>query len=94
MANQNKKTSLYVLAESAIMVALATVLSMVKVYEAPYGGSVTLLSMAPIIILSMRRGVKTGLLAGFVQNVVLCLAVGSLLILGFLFLMKRRQANL
>ena len=31
MANQNKKTSLYVLAESAIMVALATVLCMVKV---------------------------------------------------------------
>ena len=70
MANQNKKTSLYVLAESAIMVALATVLSMVKVYEAPYGGSVTLLSMAPIIILSMRRGVKTGLLAGFVHSVI------------------------
>ena len=41
MANQNKKTSLYVLAESAIMVALATVLSMVKVYEAPYGGSLS-----------------------------------------------------
>ena len=70
MANQNKKTSLYVLAESAIMVALATVLSMVKVYEAPYGGSVTLLSMAPIIILSMRRGVKTGLLAGFVHSLI------------------------
>ena len=70
MANQNKKTSLYVLAESAIMVALATVLSMVKVYEAPYGGSVTLLSMAPIIILSMRRGVKTGLLAGFVYSLI------------------------
>ena len=33
------------------------------------------------------------LLAGFVQNVVLCLAVGSLLILGFLFLMKRRQGK-
>ena len=31
------------------------------------------------------------LLAGFVQNVVLCLAVGAALILGFLFLMKRRQ---
>lgn len=62
MANQNKKTSLYVLAESAIMVALATVLSMVKVYEAPLRRLRDLLSMAPIIILSMRRGVKTGLL--------------------------------
>ena len=33
------------------------------------------------------------LLAGFVQNVVLCLAVGAALILGFLFLMKRRQGK-
>ena len=70
MANQKNSKSLRILAESAIMVALATVLSMIKVYEAPYGGSVTLLSMAPIIILSMRRGVKTGLLAGFVHSVI------------------------
>ena len=33
------------------------------------------------------------LLAGFVQNVVLCLAVGAALILSFLFLMKRRQGK-
>ena len=33
------------------------------------------------------------LLAGVVQNAVICLAVGAVLILGFLFLMKRRQAN-
>ena len=33
------------------------------------------------------------LLAGFVQNVVLCLAVGAAMILGFLFLMKRRQGK-
>ena len=33
------------------------------------------------------------LLAGLVQNVVLCLAVGAALILGFLFLMKRRQGK-
>ena len=69
MANE-KSRSVHVLAESAIMIALATVLSMVKVYEAPYGGSVTLLSMAPIIILSMRRGVKTGLVAGFVHSLI------------------------
>lgn len=70
MANHDKKQSLHILAESAVMVALATVLSMIKVYEAPYGGSVTLLSMAPIIILSMRRGVKTGLLAGFAHSII------------------------
>lgn len=58
-----------VLTECAMMIALATVLSMIKVYEAPFGGSVTLLSMAPIIILSMRRGLKVGVAAGFVHSV-------------------------
>lgn len=71
MANANKnRDALRILVESAIMVALATVLSMIKVYEAPYGGSVTALSMAPIIVLSMRRGVKTGLAAGFVYSLI------------------------
>ena len=71
MANEARNHgALRVLVESAIMVALATVLSFVKVYEAPYGGSVTLLSMAPIILLSLRRGMKTGLAAGFVSSLI------------------------
>ena len=68
MANNNSKT--HILTESAIMVALATVLSMFKIWEAPYGGSVTILSMAPIVILSMRRGIKVGLFAGFAHSLV------------------------
>ncbi len=69
MAN-NSSERIHILAESAIMVALATVLSMLKIWDAPYGGSVTVLSMAPIIVLSMRRGVKVGLLAGFAHSVI------------------------
>ena len=64
------KTRTHILTESAMMIALATVLSMIKVWEAPYGGSVTILSMAPIILLSMRRGVKVGLIAGFVHSLI------------------------
>ena len=64
------KTRTHILTESAMMIALATVLSMIKIWEAPYGGSVTILSMAPIILLSMRRGVKVGLLAGFVHSLI------------------------
>ena len=59
-----------ILVECAVMVALATVLSLIKVYEAPFGGSVTLLSMAPIIILSIRRGVKVGLSGAFVYSII------------------------
>ena len=38
------------LTESAIMLALAFVLSMVKVVDMPFGGSVTAFSMLPIIV--------------------------------------------
>ena len=70
MAKKMNSQSLRILTEGAIMIALATVLSMIKVYEAPYGGSVTLLSMAPIIIFSMRRGVKAGLFAAFAHSLI------------------------
>lgn len=39
------------LVECAIMIALATVLSMVKLAELPYGGSITIASMLPIAML-------------------------------------------
>ncbi len=70
MANAKKKLDLHVLTECAIMVALATVLSLIKVYDAPYGGSVTLLSMAPIIVLSVHRGIVPGVAAGFVHSMI------------------------
>lgn len=74
----NNSSRVHILTESAIMVALATVLSMLKIWEAPYGGSVTILSMAPIIILSMRRGVKVGLFAGFAHSLIqLLLGLGT-----------------
>ena len=67
---ENKQNRTRLLAESAIMVALAAVLSMLKVWQSPYGGSVTVLSMAPIILLSLRRGCKVGLLAGFAYSLI------------------------
>ncbi len=72
MSNTNRKSAidLHVLTECALMIALATVLSLVKLYEAPFGGSVTLISMAPIIIISMRHGVGVGLATGFVHSVI------------------------
>jgi len=42
---------------------------LIEIYKAPFGGAVTLLSMAPIIILSIRHGVKTGLAGAFVYSV-------------------------
>ena len=54
------------LVESAMMVALATVLSLLKIIEMPYGGSVTVGSMLPMIILAFRYGLGWGFGAGTV----------------------------
>ena len=69
MAN-NRSQRIRIITEGAIMVALATVLSLLVLWESPYGGSVTILSMAPIIVFSMRRGVRAGLLAGFAHSLI------------------------
>lgn len=50
------------------MVALATVLSFIRVFKWPWGGSITLLSMLPIVLFSIRRGVKTGIIVSFVYS--------------------------
>lgn len=59
-----KRTSTRILVECSMMLALATVLSMLKLVEMPYGGSVTLASMLPILIVAYRHGVRYGLLCG------------------------------
>ena len=48
------------------MVALAAVLSFIRVYRLPWGGSITLLSMLPIAVYSIKRGLKAGFAASFV----------------------------
>ncbi|MBR3082809.1 MAG: energy-coupled thiamine transporter ThiT, partial [Clostridiales bacterium] len=69
MAEKNiSKTRM--LTEAAIMLALATVLSIVKILELPYGGSVTVACMLPIVIIAYRHGVKFGLLTAFVFGVI------------------------
>jgi thiamine transporter len=65
-----KSKKLRVLTECAIMVALATVLSLLKIWEAPLGGAVTLFSMVPIILISYLHGCKWGLAAGLVHAVI------------------------
>jgi thiamine transporter len=64
-----KKTSTSMLTEAGLMIAAAQILSYIKIFEAPYGGSVTAGSMIPIIVFSLRWGVKSGLLAGTAYGV-------------------------
>jgi thiamine transporter len=60
------KTKTQKLTLAAILTALAIVLSFVKLWEMPLGGSVTLGSMLPIMLLSLTLGVKWGLAGGVV----------------------------
>ena len=64
------KNSTRRLCESGIFIALATVLSVLKLFEFSFGGSITVLSMLPIVILSYRYGVKWGLTCGFFYSIV------------------------
>ena len=52
------------------MAALSIVLSFIKIYNAPLGGSVTLFSAAPIILISFIHGPLYGLATGFIHSVV------------------------
>lgn len=62
------KNNLRRLCEGSIMVAIAQILSYIKLWEMPWGGSIVL-AMVPIILFSVRWGLGSGLLAGFVFGV-------------------------
>ena len=56
--------------ECAILIALSTVLSFVKVWNMPWGGSITLFSMLPVCYISVRHGIKWGLGSSFLYSVI------------------------
>lgn len=63
----NKKTRIMV--ECAILIAASVILSFIKIYEAPLGGSVTLFSMVPLMIISIRHGLGWGLGSSFIFSI-------------------------
>ncbi len=60
-----------VLAESIAMIGLSSVLSLFIIFSMPQGGSITLGSMVPIFVLSLRRGPKVGMLAGACLGIII-----------------------
>lgn len=66
----SKTFSTRALSEIVVVIALSTVLSYIKIYHLPQGGSVTAGSMVPLLWLSLRRGAKVGLLASIVYGIV------------------------
>ena len=62
--NTNSHLRVRMLCEGAMMVALAQVLSYIKLMELPNGGSLTP-AMFPVILFAVRWGLTPGLMAGF-----------------------------
>lgn len=65
---RDKKTQMLV--EAGIMIALAYVLSLVKIFQMPNGGSVTAGSMIPILIFAFRWGGIQGMFVGAVYGII------------------------
>ncbi|MBQ4364313.1 MAG: energy-coupled thiamine transporter ThiT [Oscillospiraceae bacterium] len=59
---KNQKTA--ILVEGALMLAMAAALSMLTPFQRilPFGGSITIVSMLPICLFSIRHGVKNGVM--------------------------------
>ena len=70
MKTKSKKVSVKMLTESAIMIALATVLSFIKLWDFPAGGSITIASMFPIAVIAYRYGAPWGIFTAIVHGIV------------------------
>jgi thiamine transporter len=58
-----------VLAEASLAIALAFVLGQIKVFQMPFGGSISL-EMIPLILLALRQGPVVGVVTGVVYGFV------------------------
>ncbi|MDN5696845.1 MAG: energy-coupled thiamine transporter ThiT [Rubrobacter sp.] len=67
-----------VLTEAALSVALAFVLSFIKLLDLPFGGSISL-EMVPLILFALRQGAAAGILTGAVYGM-LSLAVDPFIV--------------
>lgn len=69
MQKQNTTSRLSLkIAESAVMIALAFILSLIPIVKMPFGGDVTLFAMLPVILIAYRHGVLWGFLTGFAYS--------------------------
>ena len=73
---QKSRLTLRALTEGAIFIALAQVISYLKLFELPQGGSITV-AMLPIFLFCARWGFGPGMLASFVFSVLQLLLDGA-----------------
>lgn len=59
-----------IITEIIVAVALAYVLNLIIIFRMPQGGSITAVSMVPILWLALRRGFRIGVFGGIVFGLV------------------------
>lgn len=64
MQERRSRLTPQLIAEMGVAIALAAVLHIIKIWEMPQGGAVTLGTMVPLFIISFRRGPGVGFLTG------------------------------
>ena len=74
------KTKVQRMCVTAVLLALATVLSLLKPFPMPFGGSVTLLSMLPVVMIPLMYGTGWGIISAFIYSLIqLGLDLGAVL---------------
>ena len=64
---KGRKTN--ILTITGVLLALGLILSFIKIFEWPFGGSITLASMVPVIILGYKYGPRWGVFAAFMFSI-------------------------
>jgi len=65
ISRDRRKWSARMIANASLCITLSFILSYVKLYEMPQGGSVTLASMVPLLMFAYAYGVAPGMIVGF-----------------------------
>ncbi|MDR7869897.1 MAG: energy-coupled thiamine transporter ThiT [Tissierellaceae bacterium] len=66
----NKKFNTKMITEGGMMIALSVLLSYIKIYTLPNGGSITAGSMIPLMIFAIRFGVGPGIAVGATYGII------------------------
>ncbi len=79
IAKSQKKWNAKMIAYASLSIALSFVLSYIRLFRMPQGGSITPASMLPIMLFSAAYGVGPGLLTGLVYGILQYLQGGDFL---------------
>ncbi len=66
----NSKINIKRLVETSLFIILGLILSMIRIFNLPYGGSITIASMLPLVFISFKYGTKWGIFSGFIYGLI------------------------